>query len=193
MAQPDAPSAQLDVPSSSRDHIAQLPETSFSRAVDPLIEWLGKVSSILWPILVAIITINVVMRYALGRGLVEFEEIQWHLYAVGFLLAQAWCMQNDGHVRIDVFAEHFRPRTKCWIELAGILVWLLPYVLLVCWFAVPFIAYSYRIGEISEAPGGLPYRFGIKAFLFIGFVLLGIATISRLTRVLAALFGHSRG
>jgi TRAP-type mannitol/chloroaromatic compound transport system permease small subunit len=193
MAQPDVPGVKPTEPLSSRDHIPQLPATPFSRAVDPLIEWLGKVSSILWPILVAIITINVVMRYALGRGLVEFEEIQWHLYAVGFLLAQAWCMQNDGHVRIDVFAEHFRDRTKCWVELFGILVWLLPYVLLVCWFAVPFIAYSYRIGEISEAPGGLPYRFGIKAFLFIGFVLLGIATISRLTRVLAALSGRSRG
>jgi TRAP-type mannitol/chloroaromatic compound transport system permease small subunit len=193
MAQPDAPGAQLDAPLSSRDHIPHLPETPFSRAVDPLIEWLGKVSSVFWPILVAVITVNVLMRYVLGRGLVEFEEIQWHLYAVGFLIAQAWCVQNDGHVRIDVFAEHFRTRTKCRVELFGILVWLLPFVLLVVWFSVPFVAYSLRIGEISEAPGGLPYRFAIKGFLFIGFVLLGIATVSRLTRVLAALSGRRGG
>jgi TRAP-type mannitol/chloroaromatic compound transport system permease small subunit len=191
MAQPDAPGAQPDALLSSRDHIPRLPETPFSRAVDPLIEWLGRVSSVLWPILVAVITVNVLMRYVLGRGLVEFEEIQWHLYAVGFLIAQAWCVQNDGHVRIDVFAEHFRTRTKCWVELFGMLVWLLPFVLLVVWFSVPFVAYSFRIGEISEAPGGLPYRFAVKAFLFVGFVLLAIATVSRLTRVLAALFDRS--
>jgi TRAP-type mannitol/chloroaromatic compound transport system permease small subunit len=190
MAQADATSGAQAAPvSKSKDHVA-LPETGFSRAVDPLIDWTGKVSSVLWPILVAVITINVLMRYVLGRGLVEFEEIQWHLYAVGFLLAQAWCVNNDGHVRIDVFAEHFRNRTKCWIELLGLVVWLLPFILVVAWYSVPFVAYSFRIGEISEAPGGLPYRFAIKAFLFVGFVLLGIAAVSRLTRVLAALAGR---
>ena len=129
------------------------------------------------------------MRYVIGKGLIEFEEIQWHLYAVGFLLAQAWAAQGDGHVRIDVLAEHYPNRTKCWIELIGILVFLLPFITVVLWYSMPFIAYSFRINEISEAPGGLSHRWAIKAFLFIGFALLAIATLSRLTRVLNALFG----
>ena len=166
-----------------------LPNTATARAIDPVIEWLGKASSVIWPILVIVITANVLMRYVIGKGLIEFEEIQWHLYAIGFLLAQAWAAQGDGHVRIDVFAEHYPNRTKCWIELVGILVFLLPFIAVVLWYSIPFIAYSYRINEISEAPGGLPYRWAIKAFLFIGFVLLAATTISRLTRVLRALFG----
>jgi TRAP-type mannitol/chloroaromatic compound transport system permease small subunit len=167
----------------------ELPETALSRAVDPLIRSLGRLSSVIWPLLVVVITANVLMRYVLGRGMVEFEEIQWHFYAVGFLLAQAWAAQGDGHVRIDVFAEHYPHRTKCWIELLGILFFLLPFIAVVLWYSVPFIAYSYRINEISEAPGGLPYRFAIKAFLFAGFALLGAATLARLSRVLKALFG----
>jgi TRAP-type mannitol/chloroaromatic compound transport system permease small subunit len=78
---------------------------------------------------------------------------------------------------------------KLWIELLCIVLWLLPFIALVVWYSVPFIAYSFRINEISEAPGGLPYRWVIKSFLFIGFVVLGAAVVSRLTRVLAALFG----
>jgi TRAP-type mannitol/chloroaromatic compound transport system permease small subunit len=166
-----------------------LPETGLARAIDPVIAWLGKVSSVIWPILVITITVNVVMRYVIGKGLIEFEEIQWHLYAIGFLLAQAWAAQGDGHVRIDVFAEHYPNRTKCWVELVGILLFLLPFIAVVLWYSVPFIAYSYRINEISEAPGGLSFRWAIKAFLFVGFLLLGAATVSRLSRVVKALFG----
>jgi TRAP-type mannitol/chloroaromatic compound transport system permease small subunit len=172
------------------DHV-RLPETALSRAVDPPIEWIARASAVLWPVLVAVITVNVLMRYVLGRGLIEFEEIQWHLYAAGFLLAQAWCLLVNAHVRVDVLAEHLRNRTKCWIELACLLFWLLPFVLFVLWYSLPFVAYSFRIGEISEAPGGLPYRFAIKAFLALGFLLLTAATLSRLTRVIAAL--RSRG
>jgi TRAP-type mannitol/chloroaromatic compound transport system permease small subunit len=155
--------------------------------VDPAIEWIGKSASILWPLLVAIITVNVVMRYAFGSGRIEFEEIQWHLFAMGFLLPLGWCVLLDAHVRIDVLAEHYGTRTKLWIELACILAWLLPFIALVIWYSVPFVAYSFRINEVSEAPGGLPWRWAIKAFLLIGFVVLGAAVLSRLTRVAAAL------
>lgn len=191
MAAPVVPTEAPNVQALKTFHI-DLPETPLARSVDPVIAWLGKASSVIWPILVIVITANVLMRYVVGRGLIEFEEIQWHLYAIGFLLAQAWAVQGDGHVRIDVFAEHYRNRTKLWIELVGILVFLLPFIVVVLWYSIPFIAYSFRIDEISEAPGGLSYRWAIKAFLFIGFALLAAATVSRLSRVLKALFGQRR-
>lgn len=169
-------------------HHTELPETGFSRAVDPYIRNVGKVSSWLWPLLVLVITVNVLLRYVIGKGLIEFEELQWHFYAAGFLLALAWCLEADDHVRIDVLHEHFSFRAQCWIELVGILVALLPFLFLVAWYAVPFVHYSFTIHEISEAPGGLPYRWAIKAFLLIAFALLLVAALSRLTRVYAALF-----
>ena len=185
--EPAARGAPPPAAAPSGGHIPSLPPTAFASAVDPFVTWIGKSAAIFWPALVVVITVNVVMRYALGKGRIEFEEIQWHLFAIGFLLPLGWCALLDAHVRIDVFAEHFRTRTKLWIELACIVAWLLPFIALVMWYSVPFIAYSFRINEISEAPGGLPYRWAIKAFLLVGFAVLALAVVSRLTRVVAAL------
>src|SRR5512134_258457 len=115
-----ASAVYVEPPPEGGRHVA-LPETGFSRAVEPWIAWIGKSASVFWPILVAVITVNVVMRYAMGSGRVEFEEIQWHLYAIGFLLPLGWCALVDAHVRIDVFAEHYPYRAKLWIELFGLL------------------------------------------------------------------------
>ena len=81
---------------------------------------------------------------------------------------------------------------KAWVEFLGILVFLIPFIILVIWFAAPFVAYSASINEISEAPGGLPGRWAIKAVLPIGFILLLAATLSRLSRASAFLFGAPR-
>jgi TRAP-type mannitol/chloroaromatic compound transport system permease small subunit len=170
-------------------HHTELPHTAFSRAIDPLVRGIGKLSSWLWVVLVAVITINVLLRHVAGRGLIEFEELQWHIYAAGFLLGLGWVLETDDHVRIDVLHEHWHFRTQCWVELGGLLLALLPFILLVLWYSVPFIAYSFRIDEVSEAPGGLAHRWAIKSFLFVGFLILGLAALSRLTRVVAALFG----
>lgn len=171
-------------------HHTELPETGFSRAVDPFVRVVGQWSSLLWPALVVIITVNVVMRYVFGRGLIEFEELQWHIYAVGFMLGLAWVLQLDDHVRIDLLHEHFKFRNQCWVELIGILVALLPFIAVVIWYAIPFVSYSFTINEISEAPGGLSHRWAIKAMLPFAFLVLGVAAVSRLTRVLAALFAR---
>lgn len=169
-------------------HHTKLPETPISIRIDPFVRGIGKLSSWVWPLLVVVITVNVVLRFVIGKGFIEFEELQWHLYAVGFLLALAWCLAEDNHVRIDVLSEHFRFRTQCWIELVGILMALLPFVILVVWYSIPFVTYSFSVHEISEAPGGLPYRWAMKLFLLIAFSLLLLATLSRLSKVFGALF-----
>ncbi|HEU0203668.1 MAG TPA: TRAP transporter small permease subunit [Burkholderiaceae bacterium] len=184
--------SQSGAPHVDLDHLVhhtELPRTRLSAAIDPWIRRSGEIFSWVWVVLVAVITVNVVMRYALGKGLVQFEEAQWHLYAIGFLLGLAYCLESDDHVRIDVLSERWRPTTVAWVELYGIVLLLIPFLLLVLWYAVPFIAYSFRIGEVSEAPGGLPLRWAIKSVLFISFALLALATTSRLSRVIAFLFG----
>ena len=125
-----------------------------------------------------------------SEGRIEFEEIQWHLYAVGFLIGLATCMDMDNHIRVGVFHDRMHPRMKAWIELYGLLLLFFPFVVMVLWFSVPFIQYSFSISEISDAPGGLPYRWAIKSALLIGMILLLVAGISRLLRVSCYLFGH---
>ncbi len=87
-----------------------LPATRLSRALDALIEGIGKAVSWLWVVLIAIIVVNVVMRYAFGLGLIVFEELQWHIYAVGFMIGLSFGVVGDRHVRIDALADRFSPQ-----------------------------------------------------------------------------------
>jgi len=164
------------------------PETRFSRGIDRLLKTLDAVLGWVWIALLSVIVLNVVLRYAFGEGRIEFEEIQWHLYAVGMILGLAICYADDAHIRVDVFHERMRPRIRAWIELYGILLLLLPFVTLVVVYGVPFVADSYAASEVSQAPGGLPLRWLIKAILPLGFALLGLAALARLTRVFVFLF-----
>ena len=169
-----------------------LPETRLSRIIDPWLVRIGRWTSALWLALLAIIVINVVLRYAFGEGRIEFEEIQWHLYAIGFLIGLSTCMSTDDHIRVSVFHDRMRPRMQAWIELYGLLLLFFPFIVMVLWFSAPFIQYSFQISEISDAPGGLPYRWAIKSALPISMVLLLIAGLSRLLRVSCLLFDHPR-
>jgi TRAP-type mannitol/chloroaromatic compound transport system permease small subunit len=166
------------------------PETWLSRRVDRWLErldaWLGWI----WLVLLGVIVLNVVLRYAFGEGRIEFEEIQWHLYAIGMMLGLSICYKDDAHVRVDVLHERLRPRLRAWIELYGIVLLLLPFVTLVLVYGIPFVAESFASSEVSQAPGGLPMRWLMKAVLPLGFALLGLAALARLTRVCVYLFRH---
>ena len=173
-------------------HHTELPHTAVSQPLDAFVRGLGNAISWIWLLLVAIIMLNVTMRYLLGEGRIEFEEIQWHIYSVGFLIGLSYCLEADDHIRVDIVHERLSLRTKAWIEFLGIVLFLFPFILVVTIFAVPFVTYSFEIGEISEAPGGLPLRWLIKSVLLLGFVLLAVAALSRLTRVTAYLMGFPR-
>jgi TRAP-type mannitol/chloroaromatic compound transport system permease small subunit len=136
----------------------------------------------------AVIILNVLMRYVLSEGRIEFEELQWHLYAVGWLVGLSYCYVADDHVRVDLFHDRMSLKKQAWVELFGILFLLTPFLVVVLWYVIPFISYSWEMGEVSAAPGGLPYRWAMKTVLLIGFVLLALAVVSRFSRVVALLF-----
>jgi TRAP-type mannitol/chloroaromatic compound transport system permease small subunit len=165
-----------------------LPHTRYSYAIERVIVALGDFVSWIWLLLLAVIVLNVVMRYLFSEGRIEFEEIQWHLYSIGFLLGMSYGFVSDSHIRVDVLRERLTPAKQAWIELYGSLLLLLPFITLVLISAVPFVAYSFGNSEISEAPGGLPFRWFIKSFLVIGFLLLLIAASARFSRVMCFLF-----
>jgi TRAP-type mannitol/chloroaromatic compound transport system permease small subunit len=167
-----------------------LPETAISRRLDAWIRRIGDIASWIWIGLVGVVVSNVVLRYAFGEGRIEFEELQWHLYATGFLVALSYAVQSDDHVRVDFLHARFSARLQAWVELYGITLLLFPFTALVLVHSAPFIAHSFSLGEVSAAPGGLPFRWLMKSTLFAGFALLGLAALSRLLRVAAFLFGE---
>lgn len=161
-----------------------LPDTRFSKPIDTFLNWIGAGVSWLWVVLMFIIVVNVFARYLFAEGRIEFEEIQWHLYSTGFMLALGYAMVTDSHIRVDVLHERFSPRVKAWIDLYGLILFVLPFTTMMIVYAIPFVAYSFETSEVSASPGGLPFRWAIKSVLLIGFVLLGLATLSRISRLI---------
>ena len=167
----------------------ELPQTRSSRLIDPLLVRIGEAASWLWLLLLLIIVGNVILRYVFEEGRIELEEIQWHIYSVGFLLGLAYAFQSDSHIRVDVVSERLQPRTRAWLELYGLLLGLFPFIALFLIHGLPFVQQSWALGEVSQAPGGLPFRWLIKAVLPLSFALLLLAVWSRVTRVWLYLFG----
>jgi TRAP-type mannitol/chloroaromatic compound transport system permease small subunit len=172
--------------------VEQLPHSRLSLRISRSLQSLAGVLSWIWLILVAVIVLNVTMRYVFGEGRIEFEEIQWHLFAIGFLLGLSACLDSDRHIRVDVLYDRLSLQSQAWIELYGLLLLFFPFVLMLLIFTVPFIQFSFETAEISDAPGGLPYRWAIKSALSLGMLLLLIAGLGRLLRVSCFLFGAPR-
>ncbi|MGF1641091.1 MAG: TRAP transporter small permease subunit [Rhodospirillales bacterium] len=173
-------------------HHTELPRTPLTNVLDGIVRWSGYATSWLcWFFLVAIITVNVAMRYVIGEGKIYFEEAQAFIYALGFLIGLSFCVQNDSHIRIDILHDRFKPRTKAWIDFFGILFLMIPYVLVILIYSPTMISYSLQVTERSASPGGLdfPYYTLWKSFMFVGYVLLLVAAVARLLRASAMLFG----
>jgi len=165
----------------------ELPETRFSRVVDHALTVVGRTASWLWVVLLAVIVVNVTLRYLFQEGRIELEELQWHLNAVAFLIAIAYAYRVDAHIRIDLVSVRLPPRLQVWIEFYSTLLLLLPFIAVVLWFSFPFVAHSWSVSEISSSPGGLPFRWLLKGVLPVAFLLLLVAVASRLTRLWAYL------
>ena len=161
----------------------------FTRIVEAVNTGIGKAPAWLYPILVVIVVLNVVLRYVFGLGLIEFEEIQWHLYAAAFLLGFAWAYAADAHVRVDLFRARFSPRTKAWIELLGCLLLLAPFTAIVAYYSFDFFWQSWLLNERSDMPSGLPARYVIKFVLSASLVMLLLQSIAVAIRNLLDLFG----
>ncbi|GGB80668.1 C4-dicarboxylate ABC transporter [Marinobacterium zhoushanense] len=168
------------------------PRTAVSDLFEGIVEFFGKYSSYIWVVLMLLIVGNVVMRYILGTNFIALEELQWHLFAIGFMLALSYCIVHDDHVRVDVVAENLNWRKRAVIEFLGISLFFLPFCGFVLAYAWPFVERAYQIGEVSAAPGGLPARWLIKSVILFAFGLMILAAVARLFRVLSFLSGWPR-
>lgn len=114
-------------------------------------------------------------------------ELEWHLFAAIFLLGAAYTLQEDKHVRVDVFYHRFSDKTKAWVNLIGTLILLIPFCVISFSESLSFVNSSFQLGETSPQPGGLPARWIIKSTIPAGFFLLGLQGISLITKSLITL------
>lgn len=132
----------------------------------------GRLAGWLCLAMILVVFYDVVMRYAFSAGSVAMQELEWHLFASMFLLGAAYTMREDGNVRVDIFYAKMTARKAALVNIAGTILFVFPMCLLIIYSSYDFVGYSYRIGEVSPDPGGLSYRFLIKAVLPVAFALV---------------------
>lgn len=159
-----------------------------SAFIDRFNEVVGK--AVGWLILVAILVsaANAVVRKVFSTSSNAWLELQWYLFGAAFLLAAAYTLKQNEHVRIDVLYGRVSDRTRQWIDLLGHLFFLMPFVLLMVFYLVPYVGSSFRSGEVSTNSGGL-IIWPAKALLLIGFILLSVQGISEIIKKIAIMRG----
>ena len=101
--------------------------------------------------------------------------MEWHLFSAMFLLGIAYTLQNDAHVRVDIFYAKFKPKKQALINIIGFVLFILPISLLIAYYGIDFTYNAYEISEQSGDPGGLTSRFIIKSIIPISFILVIIS------------------
>lgn len=161
---------------------------AFSRGVDWITERIGR--AIGWLLLVAVLisTGNAIVRRAFSMSSNAYLEAQWYLFAAVFMIGAGYVFLHDQHVRIDVLASRFPRKVQVAIDVAGILLFLLPLCVFVAWTALPSLVTAYETGEVSANPGGL-IRWPLYVLVPIGFMLLALQAVSELFKRIAFLAG----
>ncbi|ROQ90166.1 TRAP transporter small permease subunit [Desulfosoma caldarium] len=142
-------------------------------------------------IMVAVVTVDVILRYLFKITFVFVQELEWHLFGFLFLVGAGYTLLYDSHVRVDVFYQRFSPKTKAWINFLGCLLFLFPGCYLIIATSMTFVANSWSIAEGSPDPGGLPARYVIKAMIPLGFALVAIQGVPMALRSLMVLMGST--
>jgi TRAP-type mannitol/chloroaromatic compound transport system permease small subunit len=164
---------------------------TLSKNLNRFVSLVGKIGA--WSIigLIIVIMLDVTLRRWFVIGSTKLQELEWHLHGTLFLMCLGWAYLKNAHVRIELVSERMTARSRAWVELTGILVFLIPYVIAIIAFGFDYVDFSYRYDEGSASPTGLPNRWIIKSIIVFGFIVLGIAAISRLFECIVYLFGTS--
>jgi len=160
-----------------------------SRGIDLLNTCVGRL--VAWLVLAAVLVSagNATSRYALNLSSNAWLELQWYLFSAIFLLGAGYTLLRNAHVRIDVLTGRLSPRARAWIDVFGIMLFLMPMALVILYLSWPMFVQSYATGEMSSDAGGL-VRWPVKLLIPLGFALLVLQGASELVKRIAFLRGE---
>jgi TRAP-type mannitol/chloroaromatic compound transport system permease small subunit len=124
----------------------------------------------------------VVLRYALNFGSIRLQESVLYAHAGLFMLAAAWTLQVDGHVRVDIFYTRATPRARALVDLLGAVIFLLPFAAALFALTLPYVERSWLIFEGSPQPSGLPFVYLLKTVILIFASLIGLQGVAQVIR-----------
>jgi TRAP-type mannitol/chloroaromatic compound transport system permease small subunit len=155
-----------------------------------MLERVARASSWLLLIMATVTCFDVLARKTgIPAPLTKLQELEWHFHAALFSLWMGYGYTVNAHPRVDSYTEHLPMRRKAWLEMIGCVLFAFPYVALVAYHTLDFVAESYALGEQSDSTVGLSYRWFIKGIYAAGIWLVLLGILSVLTRVVVFLFG----
>lgn len=157
--------------------------------IDRFSSILGKTSAWLTLFMVLVTFIVVVMRYVFDAGLIWLQESVVWMHAFVFMMGAAYTLQQDEHVRVDVFYRGMSARRRAWVDALGVIIFLLPLCAVLAWKSFDFVTASWQLRESSRESGGLPYPMIplAKSIVFVMPVTLAMQGIAMLWRAIKTL------
>jgi TRAP-type mannitol/chloroaromatic compound transport system permease small subunit len=165
------------------------PENS-SRGEDVAARFIGRVGRTVSWLTLAMVLLTfaiVILRYGLNEGWIWLQESVSYLHAMVFMIAAAWAFQTDDHVRVDIYYRGRSIREKSWIDLAGTLIFLVPFCIFLILVGWDYVLASWAVKEGSREAGGLPLVYLLKSLILLLPALLLIQSFSTLKSCLSTL------
>ena len=161
---------------------------AFSRGVDAISAAFGRIAD--WMVLAscAISAGNAAVRYGFSMSSNGWLEVQWYLFAGVVMLGASYTLERNEHVRVDLVYGSVGPRVRLWIDIFGLVFFLLPGMVLLTWMTWPFFLDSFLRDEGSPNAGGL-IRWPVKLLMPLGFALVTLQGLAELVKRIAALRG----
>jgi TRAP-type mannitol/chloroaromatic compound transport system permease small subunit len=152
------------------------------RAIDRINEVVGRWTS--WLVLSMVLTtfMVAVLRYGFELGWIWLQEIYVWMHGVIFMVAAGYTLLHDGHVRVDIFYRAASIRAKAWVNLVGLVGFLLPTLVAIWWFAWPYVLISWQRLEVSREAGGMHGLYLLKTAILVFCVLLALQGIALAVR-----------
>ncbi|CAK8715547.1 Tripartite ATP-independent periplasmic transporter DctQ component [Candidatus Electrothrix laxa] len=155
---------------------------AIEKIIEKITHFTEGILSLLLLLMALNVSFDVIMRYFFHNSSVAMQELEWHFFAIIILVGMGVSLQAEAHVRVDFLFERFSDRIKAVINIFGTFFFLLPFALLITVGSFTFVHDSWLIGEISENPGGLPYRWLIKGMIPLSFGFLVLSAIGYILR-----------
>ena len=151
--------------------------------IEGFIDRIGGLTAWIALVMIGLVATNVVLRYAFSFGSVWAQELEWHLLAALILLGMSHALQRGDNVRVDLFYARYSPRLKRVVDVISALL-LIAVALAFIQLSLGYVEQSRSIMEGSPDPGGIPYRWAVKALIPLGYGLLVLQQLAHLLRLL---------
>ena len=155
--------------------------------INSLNKYAAYFSAFILALLVILVVYDATARYLFQTGSIALQELEWHLFDIVILLGIGYTLQQNLHVRVDIFYDSFSERTRNIVDIFAFCFFIFPFSLLIIYIGFDFVMLSFHQLEGSSNPGGLPYRYIVKSLMPLAFVLLGLQVLSELIKRIKAL------